>query len=102
MPGKISRLIWCLFRGVRHLLTSIGRNERNICFHLCTCNRTSELEETEFFSFHSGVKRGDIIGICGYPGLLACLALIVQLPHPSPIFERDRPILDSRVLWMMP
>jgi len=30
--------------------------------------RTSELEETEFFSFHSGVKRGDIVGICGYPG----------------------------------
>ncbi|CAM0873740.1 unnamed protein product [Alopecurus aequalis] len=30
--------------------------------------RTSELEETEFFSFHSGVKRGDVVGICGYPG----------------------------------
>ncbi|KAM0928790.1 hypothetical protein ACQ4PT_001988 [Festuca glaucescens] len=30
--------------------------------------RTSELEEAEFFSFHSGVKRGDIVGICGYPG----------------------------------
>lgn len=30
--------------------------------------RTSELEETEFSSFHSGVKRGDIVGICGYPG----------------------------------
>jgi lysyl-tRNA synthetase class 2 len=30
--------------------------------------RTSELEESEFFSFHSGVKRGDIVGISGYPG----------------------------------
>ncbi|KAF7068258.1 hypothetical protein CFC21_074034 [Triticum aestivum] len=30
--------------------------------------RTSELEDTEFSSFHSGVKRGDIVGICGIPG----------------------------------
>ncbi|KAL6861696.1 hypothetical protein ACP4OV_017396 [Aristida adscensionis] len=29
---------------------------------------TSELEETEFSRYHSGVKRGDIVGICGYPG----------------------------------
>ncbi|KAG8097548.1 hypothetical protein GUJ93_ZPchr0013g37812 [Zizania palustris] len=30
--------------------------------------RTSELEETEFSRYHSSVKRGDIVGICGYPG----------------------------------
>ncbi|XP_044985376.1 lysine--tRNA ligase [Hordeum vulgare subsp. vulgare] len=30
--------------------------------------RTSELEDAEFSSFHSGVKRGDIVGICGIPG----------------------------------
>ncbi|GJN24150.1 hypothetical protein PR202_gb11872 [Eleusine coracana subsp. coracana] len=30
--------------------------------------RTSELEEAEFSRYHSGVKRGDIVGICGYPG----------------------------------
>ncbi|KAL6599541.1 hypothetical protein ACP70R_045678 [Stipagrostis hirtigluma subsp. patula] len=30
--------------------------------------RTSELDEAEFARFHSGVKRGDIVGICGYPG----------------------------------
>lgn len=76
MPGKISRLLWpCLFGGFHHLLIPIGRNELNLCFHLCTFYRTSELEETEFFSFHSGVKRGDIVGISGYPGSLACLAL---------------------------
>jgi len=30
--------------------------------------RTSELDEAEFTKYHSGVKRGDIVGICGYPG----------------------------------
>ncbi|GJM95806.1 hypothetical protein PR202_ga12584 [Eleusine coracana subsp. coracana] len=30
--------------------------------------RTSELKEAEFSRYHSGVKRGDIVGICGYPG----------------------------------
>jgi lysyl-tRNA synthetase class 2 len=30
--------------------------------------RTSELEEAEFSRYHSGVKRGDIVGICGFPG----------------------------------
>ncbi|KAF0922498.1 hypothetical protein E2562_037403 [Oryza meyeriana var. granulata] len=30
--------------------------------------RTSDLEETEFSRFHSSMKRGDIIGVCGYPG----------------------------------
>ncbi|CAN6282339.1 unnamed protein product [Urochloa humidicola] len=30
--------------------------------------RTSELEEAEFTRYHTGVKRGDIVGICGYPG----------------------------------
>ncbi|CAM0947002.1 unnamed protein product [Alopecurus aequalis] len=30
---------------------------------------TSELETpAEFSSFHAGVKRGDIVGVCGYPG----------------------------------
>ncbi|AQK64351.1 Lysine--tRNA ligase [Zea mays] len=30
--------------------------------------RTSELDEAEFSKYHSSVKRGDIVGICGYPG----------------------------------
>ncbi|XP_040378585.1 lysine--tRNA ligase [Oryza brachyantha] len=30
--------------------------------------RTSELEETEFIKYHSSLKRGDIVGVCGYPG----------------------------------
>ncbi|KAL5218483.1 hypothetical protein ABZP36_019167 [Zizania latifolia] len=30
--------------------------------------RTSELEESEFSRYHSSVKRGDIVGISGYPG----------------------------------
>ncbi|PWZ34705.1 putative clathrin assembly protein [Zea mays] len=29
--------------------------------------KTSELDEVEFSKYHSGVKRGDIVGICGYP-----------------------------------
>ncbi|KAI5671089.1 hypothetical protein M9H77_11453 [Catharanthus roseus] len=30
--------------------------------------RKSELDEEEFSKFHSGVKRGDIVGITGFPG----------------------------------
>ncbi|XP_052147154.1 lysine--tRNA ligase [Oryza glaberrima] len=30
--------------------------------------RTSELEDNEFIKFHSTLKRGDIVGVCGYPG----------------------------------
>ncbi|KAF3327751.1 Lysine--tRNA ligase [Carex littledalei] len=30
--------------------------------------RGSERDETEFTRYHSNVKRGDIVGICGYPG----------------------------------
>ncbi|KAL9661158.1 hypothetical protein QQ045_025980 [Rhodiola kirilowii] len=30
--------------------------------------RTSELDEAEFSRFHAGVKRGDIVGVIGYPG----------------------------------
>ncbi|KAE9462422.1 hypothetical protein C3L33_05673, partial [Rhododendron williamsianum] len=31
--------------------------------------RTSEMDETEFSKFHSSVKRGDVVGVIGYPGL---------------------------------
>ncbi|KAG5563653.1 hypothetical protein RHGRI_000001 [Rhododendron griersonianum] len=30
--------------------------------------RTSEMDETEFSKFHSSVKRGDVVGVIGYPG----------------------------------
>ncbi|KAI8013618.1 Ubiquitin receptor RAD23d [Camellia lanceoleosa] len=30
-------------------------------------SRTSVLDEAEFSKFHSGVKRGDIVGVIGYP-----------------------------------
>ncbi|THU52361.1 hypothetical protein C4D60_Mb10t03200 [Musa balbisiana] len=30
--------------------------------------RESDMDEVEFAKYHSGVKRGDIVGICGYPG----------------------------------
>ncbi|KAL7224804.1 hypothetical protein ACSBR1_026146 [Camellia fascicularis] len=30
--------------------------------------RTSEMDEAEFYKFHSGVKRGDIVGVIGHPG----------------------------------
>ncbi|CAL9080974.1 unnamed protein product [Musa textilis] len=28
----------------------------------------SDMDEVEFAKYHSGVKRGDVVGICGYPG----------------------------------
>lgn len=31
--------------------------------------RTSELDEVEFSKFHDSVKRGDIVGVIGFPGL---------------------------------
>lgn len=31
--------------------------------------RDSELNEEDFIKFHSGVKRGDIVGITGCPGV---------------------------------
>ncbi|CAL5375375.1 unnamed protein product [Camellia sinensis] len=30
--------------------------------------RMSEMDEAEFYKFHSGVKRGDIVGVIGHPG----------------------------------
>ncbi|GAB2291256.1 hypothetical protein Dimus_025513 [Dionaea muscipula] len=30
--------------------------------------RSSELDETEFYKLHSSVKRGDIVGVTGFPG----------------------------------
>ncbi|KAH1090012.1 hypothetical protein J1N35_017269 [Gossypium stocksii] len=30
--------------------------------------RHSNMDENEFCKYHSGVKRGDIVGICGFPG----------------------------------
>ncbi|KAF5178344.1 Lysine--trna ligase, partial [Thalictrum thalictroides] len=32
--------------------------------------RNSDLDEAEFPRFHSGVKRGDIVGIFGFPGMV--------------------------------
>lgn len=30
--------------------------------------RDSDMDEVEFSKYHAGVKRGDIVGITGYPG----------------------------------
>uniref|UniRef100_A0A1D1ZK62 lysine--tRNA ligase n=1 Tax=Anthurium amnicola TaxID=1678845 RepID=A0A1D1ZK62_9ARAE len=30
--------------------------------------RDSDMDEAEFSRYHSGVKRGDVVGVCGYPG----------------------------------
>lgn len=32
--------------------------------------RSSDMDEAEFSRFHSGVKRGDIVGVTGFPGSL--------------------------------
>lgn len=31
--------------------------------------RISDLSEAEFAKFHGGVKRGDIVGVVGFPGM---------------------------------
>lgn len=38
--------------------------------------RDSVLNEEDFIKFHSGVKRGDIVGITGYPGVESFLLLV--------------------------
>ncbi|KAF5956562.1 hypothetical protein HYC85_003787 [Camellia sinensis] len=38
--------------------------------------RTSEMDEAEFYKFHSGVKRGDIVGVIGHPVLSHCLHMM--------------------------
>ena len=30
--------------------------------------RSSDMDEAEFSRFHSGVKRGNIVGVTGFPG----------------------------------
>ncbi|KAK1563344.1 hypothetical protein Q3G72_026261 [Acer saccharum] len=44
--------------------------ERCTDFHvnLFYSDRHSSMDENEFSRFHSGVKRGDVVGICGFPG----------------------------------
>ncbi|CAI8590780.1 unnamed protein product [Vicia faba] len=39
--------------------------QKRLIYLLC---RKSDLNETEFSKFHSNVKRGDIVGITGFPG----------------------------------
>lgn len=52
------------------------------------------MDETEFTRYHSNVKRGDIVGICGYPGntyhitsffLFATLGVIRILGYMLPL-----------------
>lgn len=38
----------------------------SVCLLYC---RASELDEAEFSKLHFGVKRGDVVGVVGYPGL---------------------------------
>lgn len=33
------------------------------------CSSKSGLDEAEFLKLHSNVKRGDIVGVTGFPGL---------------------------------
>jgi lysyl-tRNA synthetase class 2 len=54
---------------------------------------TSVLDDAAFFSFHSGVKRGDIVGISGYPGK--------SKRGELSIFPKDFDVL-SPCLHMMP
>ncbi|RVW83129.1 Lysine--tRNA ligase, cytoplasmic [Vitis vinifera] len=38
--------------------------------------RSSDMDEAEFSRFHSGVKRGDIVGVTGFPVLSHCLHMM--------------------------
>lgn len=31
------------------------------------------MDEDEFARFHSSVKRGDIVGVCGFPGMFSLI-----------------------------
>ncbi|CAL5333441.1 unnamed protein product [Camellia sinensis] len=75
--------------------------------------RTSVLDEAEFSKFHSGVKRGDIVGVIGYPGIRSfscingaawgCLVLVKGKSKRGElsVFPRSF-VLLSHCLHMMP
>ncbi|KAG8375343.1 hypothetical protein BUALT_Bualt10G0090300 [Buddleja alternifolia] len=48
--------------------------------HYGCLSRVSDLDGEEFSNFHSSVKRGDIVGIIGFPVLSHCLHM---MPRPK-------------------
>lgn len=63
--------------------------------------RTSEMEEAEFTTFHSSVKRGDIVGVTGFPGKTRTGELSIfpksfmVLSHCLHMMPREKPGADS-------
>lgn len=42
---------------------------RCVAFFLFSCFSKSGLDEAEFSKLHANAKRGDIVGVTGFPGL---------------------------------
>ncbi|XP_010672233.2 lysine--tRNA ligase isoform X1 [Beta vulgaris subsp. vulgaris] len=63
--------------------------------------RTSELDEAEFSKFHASVKRGDIVGVTGYPGksmrgeLSIFPKSFVELSHCLHMMPRQKAVAAS-------
>ncbi|XP_057543621.1 lysine--tRNA ligase, cytoplasmic-like isoform X2 [Amaranthus tricolor] len=63
--------------------------------------RTSELDEAEFSKFHDSVKRGDIVGVIGFPGktkrgeLSIFPKSFVVLSHCLHMMPRQKPTTDN-------
>ncbi|KAI8004161.1 Lysine--tRNA ligase [Camellia lanceoleosa] len=57
-------------KGLAFSITKLGLSSRaviGVWAAVFFTSRTSVLDEAEFSKFHSGVKRGDIVGVIGYP-----------------------------------
>ncbi|CAO2838182.1 unnamed protein product [Amaranthus hypochondriacus] len=63
--------------------------------------RTSELDEVEFSKFHDSVKRGDIVGVIGFPGktkrgeLSIFPKSFIVLSHCLHMMPRQKPAIDN-------
>ena len=53
------------------------------------CLSKSGLDEAEFSKLHANTKRGDIVGVTGFPGLcsLGSFLLLILLAYPIILFH---------------
>lgn len=57
------------------------------------------MDENEFCKYHSGVKRGDIVGICGFPGLYTSILVGYMMDCSFSIVFLAA---SGRVSWLLP
>ncbi|KAL6498844.1 hypothetical protein OROGR_028391 [Orobanche gracilis] len=66
----------------------------------------SELDEAEFSRFHSTVKCGDLVGVCGFPGktktgeLSICPRSFLVLSHCLHMMPRQKAGPDANLKWV--